>query len=239
MTLSYLTFHLLFVLPPLGVLWASLPTLPPRRRLVGGVGLALMTSVAVLYTTPWDNYLIERGVWWFGEGRVAVRLLSAPLGEYLFFVFQSLLTGFWLYRVGFDPSAEPGDFARGPRVAGAAVLLALSAGGAALLGTESTYYLGAILVWACPILALQWAVGGAYLLRTWRRWVVAVAVPTAYLWFADRLAIGLGVWIIADDTATGLTLVGLPIEEAAFFLVTNLLLVYGLVLFEWVMDWWR
>jgi hypothetical protein len=238
MTLSYLEFHLLFVLPPIAVLAASLPALPPRRRLLGRVGLTVMTAVAVLYTTPWDNYLIDRGVWWYGEGRVSVRLLSAPLGEYVFFVLQSVLTGFWLYCLDFDPSFEAGDLARAPRAVGALVLLATSAAGVGLLSVPGGYYLGAILVWACPVLALQWAVGGAYLVRTWRRWAVAVAVPTAYLWFADRVAIGLGVWTIGTDTATGLTLFGLPIEEATFFLATNLLLVYGLVLFEWVMDWW-
>jgi lycopene cyclase domain-containing protein len=239
MTLSYLAVHLLFVVPPLALLWAVRPSLPARRRRVAGVGLALMTSVAVFYTTPWDNFLIERGVWWYGEGRVLARILHAPVEEYLFFILQSVLAGLWLYRLDFDPTYEAGDFARGPRVGGALALLAVAAAGAGLLTVARGYYLGAILVWACPILALQWAVGGGYLVRTWRRWAPAVGVPTLYLWFVDRLAIGRGVWTISKEFTTGLTVVGLPIEEAAFFLVTNMLLVYGLMLFEWVIDWWR
>jgi hypothetical protein len=238
MTLSYLAVHLLFVLPPLVLLWVVRPSLPDRRRRIAGVGLALMTTVAVLYTTPWDNFLIERGVWWYGDGRVLARILEAPVEEYMFFVLQSLLAGLWLYQLDFDPTFEPGDFARGPRVAGVLALLAVSAGGAVMLFEPRTYYLGAILLWACPILALQWGVGGGYLVRTWRRWGVAVGVPTLYLWFVDRLAIGRGVWTIAAEFSTGLTVVGLPVEEAVFFLVTNMLLVYGLMLFEWVIDWW-
>jgi len=100
-------------------------------------------------------------------------------------------------------------------------------------------YLGAILVWAAPIVALQWAVGGSYLRRTWRTWGVAVAVPTLYLWAVDRIAIGIGIWIISDELSSGFELLGLPVEEAVFFLITNLLVVYGLVLFEWVMARWN
>jgi hypothetical protein len=238
-TLSYAGFHLLFVLPPLAVLAFAAPRLPAGRRRVARVGLLLMTTVALLYTTPWDNYLIRQGVWWYGEGTVLLRLGDAPLEEYLFFVLQPVLTGLWLYIAGFDPTYEPGDFDRLPRVVGALVWLGLSAVGALLLSVPGGYYLGAILVWACPIVALQWAVGATYLLRTWRRWGLAVAVPTVYLWFADRVAIGLGIWTISDTHSTGLLLLGLPIEEAVFFLVTNVLVVQGLVLFEWVIDKWR
>jgi len=239
MTLPYLGVHLLFVLPPLAVLWAVRPSLPPARNRIAGVGIALMTTVAVVYTTPWDNFLIGRGVWWYGEGLVWARIWRAPVGEYLFFVLQSLLTALWLYQLGIDTAYEPGDFDYVPRVAGTGALLAASvaAAGVLLVDWRPGYYLAAIVVWAGPVLALQWAVGGGYLVRTWAEWAPAVAVPTLYLWFVDRLAIGLGVWTISKEFTTGLTIVGLPIEEAAFFLVTNALLVFGLVLFEWVLDW--
>jgi len=40
---------------------------------------------------------------------------------------------------------------------------------------------------------------------------------------------------MAHRRASGLLLVNLPIEEATFFLVTNLLVVQGLALYEWVL----
>jgi lycopene cyclase domain-containing protein len=239
-TLPYLLFHVLFVLPPLALVLARRPALSARRRLLSTVGIGLMTTVAVLYTTPWDNVLIERGVWWYGDGAVVARLWAAPVGEYLFFVFQTVLTGTWLYHVDFDPTPEPGDLDAVPRVVGALAWLALAGVGAACLlvfGQRWTY-LGAILVWAAPIVALQWAVGGTYLLRAWRPWVAGVGVPTLYLWAVDRVAIGIGIWTISDEFSSGIELLGLPVEEALFFLVTNLLVVYGLVLFEWVMARW-
>lgn len=240
-TLPYLAFHVLFVLPVLTLLFVYRPALPPIRRRLSGIGIGLMATVAFLYTTPWDNFLIEQGVWWYGDGAVALRLWAAPIGEYLFFVFQTVISGVWLYHVGFDPTPEPGDFDAMPRVVGALGWLALAGVGAVMLLAlgERWTYLGAILVWATPIVALQWAVGGTYLLRAWRSWGLAVAVPTLYLWGVDRLAIGIGIWTISKEFSTGVTIIGLPLEEAVFFLVTNVLVVYGLVLFEWVMARWR
>ncbi len=238
MTLTYLGFHLVFVLPPLVVLVLAAPTLPSGRRRVALTGLVGITLLALVYTTPWDNFLIERGVWWYGEGTVVARIGAAPVEEYLFFVLQPVLSGLFLYVMGFSSAFEPGDTRLSPRLVGAVGFLALSVAGAALLSTTAGYYIGAILVWAGPLLALQWGVGGGYLLRQRREWPVAVAIPTLYLWFADRVAIGLGVWTISETFTVGIDILGLPLEEATFFLVTNLLVVQGLVLFEWVMHRW-
>ncbi|WP_277554417.1 lycopene cyclase domain-containing protein [Halobaculum limi] len=236
--LTYLGFHVLFVLPVVALLLWRRPVLPARRRRIGRVGLVLMGTVAFCYTTPWDNYLIERGAWFYGDGRVFARVWLAPVGEYLFFVLQTVIVGLWLYCVDFDASPVDGDLDRLPRAVGALVLLALGVAGGVLVvaGAERFFYLGAILVWACPILALQWAVGGAFLLARPRPWLVGIGVPTLYLWAVDRVAIGLGIWTIADDTSTGVLLLGLPIEEAVFFVVTSALVVFGLVLFEWVLQ---
>ena len=64
MALTYLAFLALFVCPPLVVLVAvaAREDAPPSRRLqTGGVGLLVV--LALVYTTPWDNYLIEQGIW--------------------------------------------------------------------------------------------------------------------------------------------------------------------------------
>ena len=239
MTLTYLGFHLLFVVPPVALLCYAVPTLPPGRRRVALIGIVGMPILALVYTTPWDGFLIERGVWWYGEGTVVARIGAVPVEEYLFFLLQPVLTGLFLYTMGFSPAFRPSDTRPLPRVAGAVGFLAASVAGFALLSTTRGYYLGAILVWACPLLALQWGVGGGYLVRARHEWPVAVAIPTLYLWFADRVAIGLGVWTISEEFTTGIDLLGLPVEEALFFLVTNLLVVQGLVLFEWVMHRWN
>ncbi|WP_073308824.1 lycopene cyclase domain-containing protein [Halobaculum gomorrense] len=237
MTLTYLGVHAVFVLPVLALLLWRRPTLPVERRRPARAALLLMGTVAFAYTTPWDNLLIERGAWAYGEGRVAARVWAAPVGEYLFFALQTALIGLWLHRIGFDPTPVEGDTARLPRALGALAWLAVAGVGGwlVLAGPERFLYLGAILAWACPVLALQWAVGGAFLLRRLRPIAVAVGVPTLYLWVVDRIAIADGVWTVAAETSTGVHLLGLPIEEAVFFLVASALVVNGLVLFEWAL----
>ena len=73
----------------------------------------------------------------------------------------------------------------------------------------------------------------------WIAFAVAVLVPSAYLWVVDRHAIREGVWTISETYTTGLGVAGLPVEEMAFFVVTNLFVVQALVLFRWVVREWR
>ena len=60
--------------------------------------LAILAHVAMalIYTTPWDNYLVATGVWWYDPALVTgLRLGWVPIEEYTFFVVQTLLTGLW------------------------------------------------------------------------------------------------------------------------------------------------
>lgn len=80
------------------------------------------------------------------------------------------------------------------------------------------------------MLAGQWAYGGHLLWRARRAWLLGTAVPTVYLWVADRTAIALGIWGVSPEYTTGLRFFDLPVEEAVFFLMTNLMVVQGLLL---------
>jgi lycopene cyclase domain-containing protein len=234
--ITYLQFHLLFVFPPLVVLGA----LAIRRddawwgpRPLSG--LAIVLFLAFVYTTPWDNLLIAEGVWSYGEGTTLASVWHAPVGEYLFFLLQPVVTALWLFQ---SPAVRDVSLAvpARHRVAGAVAGIAVSVAGYVLLGTAATYYLGAILFWAGPILAIQWGFGWPYVWRLRRTVAVAVAVPTLYYWCIDRVALELGVWIISDAHTTGAALFGLPIEEALFFFVTNLFVVQCLLMYMWLLD---
>ena len=235
---TYLQFHLVLTLPLLALLLYLTPTYAPKRRRRGAVGLAILVAIAFAYTTPWGSYMIQRGVWWYGDGVVAGRLLAIPAGEYLFFAIQTLTVGFYLYWRGFDPSYEAGDFGWLPRIAGVAVGALLFGGGLWMVVQRPSWlYLGGLLAWVGPVVALQWAVGGGYLVRRPRAWIEAAVVPTIYLWVIDRWAIGRGLWIISEEYTTGIAPFGLPIEEILFFLSAGVMTVTGLVLFEWVLNW--
>ncbi|UPV72854.1 lycopene cyclase domain-containing protein [Halorussus limi] len=237
-TLTYVEFLLAFLGVPVAALAVAVARkTDDHRRVLAGV--AALVCIAVTYTAPWDSYLVGRGVWTYGEGVVAARFARVPLGEWLFFVLQTVTTGLWYHLLA--PRVDPGVPGRDApgrsdaRTVGAVAWLALAAVGAVLTATATrTYYLGMILVWAGPVVAFLWAVGGPVVWRYRRLVAAAVAVPSAYLWAADRFAIGTGLWTISPDYSTGLHVAGLPVEEAIFFALTNLLVVQGLLLFDWV-----
>jgi lycopene cyclase domain-containing protein len=252
MTLTYLEFHALFVAPPVAALAAvglrrrsvrrADPTTEATPTVFGvnarAVGVAVLALAAFVYTTPWDNYLIARGVWGYGEGTVLVRFGFAPFGEYLFFVAQTVLTALWVYTVGVGVSDL--DIDAGQRALGVGAGGVVTLAGWYLAATDAGLYLGSLLIWAGPVLALQWGFGWPYLVRHGRAVALGVGVPTLYLWVADTYAIQQGVWFLSDRYTLGIALpgLGLPIEEAVFFLVTNVFVVQGLVLWEWVIRRW-
>ena len=192
--------------------------------------------VAVLYTTPWDNYLVATGVWWYDPALVTGIILGwVPIEEYTFFVVQTIMTSLWIFFLARRlplkpmPTAEAGTRMRLwstlavlPFWIFSVVILAV--------GWQPGTYLGLELVWALPPIILQLAFGADIL---WRyRWILlwGIAVPTVYLSAGDLVAIGSGTWVIDPLQSTGILIAGLPIEEFIFFFLTNTLVVLGTLL---------
>ena len=239
--MTYLQFHVIFLAPPLLALAAYVRRRPPAdlparaRR----VAIPATAAIAFVYTIPWDNYLVYADIWTYGPDRVIGTIGYVPVEEYLFFLLQPTLTGLWvftLYAVSLRPRGR-WLRARRPTHHIMAVLIfvffiAITAIGViALVRGERLTYLGLILAWAGPVLALLWIWKHPLLRAYGRLAVLAVAAPSLYLWVADRIAIGAGVWTITPATSTGWMPFGLPIEEAVFFLLTNLLCVFSVLIF--------
>jgi putative membrane protein len=93
-------------------------------------------------------------------------------------------------------------------------------------------YLAMLLPWALPVIALQWAVGWRALRQRLRVIVVAALVTTAYLSAADAVAITQGIWTIHSERIVGARIGAVPIEEVLFFLLTNLMVIQSVVLFN-------
>lgn len=100
-------------------------------------------------------------------------------------------------------------------------------------GNEATY-LGLIISWAGPFALLLWSLSSHFLVALpLSSTVLPIAIPTLYLWLVDTLALKRGTWVIKSGTKLGIHLWdGLEIEEAIFFLATNVLIVFGLVAFD-------
>lgn len=233
--MTYSGFLLVALLLPLAVIGGlAVRTGLLKTRLVQGAVLAHV-ALAVIYTTPWDNYLVATQVWWYDPGRVwGFTVGWVPLEEYLFFILQTLLAGLvvlWAARRW--PHPTPGNSPPYMQVTIAIGLgsLWLAAVTALALGIKPATYLALELVWALPPLLLQWAVGADILWRYRWRLGLLLAGLTGYLACADSFAIAAGVWTIDPQQSLQLYLPGgLPLEEAIFFLLTNALVTFGITL---------
>lgn len=241
--MTYLQYHLVFILPLLLVLIALTWWQTRRGQPVAGefrpenrwawTTFLLFPLIPLIYTTPWDNYLVFKGVWNYPPERVLGRLLYVPYEEYAFFLLQTLITGLLLYallRRGGPPRVSPRPWLT--RWATAGLWLGVAFAGAVMLRFESTFYLGLILAWAAPVLSGLSAFGGDLVMGRPRLFWLATIPPTLYLWATDLFAIHQGIWGISPRYTLGWNLFGvLPIEEMAFFLITNLLIATGLLAF--------
>jgi len=217
--LTYLRFHLLFNLPLLLVLgvvaapsWSWGDT--------GWLGVTLV--VVMLFTSPWDNWAVARGVWDFPQDRVLFRIRHLPVEEYAFFIIQTVQAALLADCLS---THLPGIKAQ-PNWA--------AAGGVCVVGVilgwlgrkfwrGRTTYLWHVLVWMVPVAAVQWCAGG-----------FLVGYPAAVLWTVlglgtvlslfDVIAIRAGVWFFDESQTLSVKLFGiLPVEEALFFYMTTLL----------------
>ncbi|CAM5401858.1 phytoene synthase [Streptomyces spiroverticillatus] len=233
--MTYLQFLALFIAPLL--LLAALHAHRTRRAhpdrpwRTGLTVLALLWAAAWVWTTPWDSWIIHRGVWSYPEGRVLATVFRVPLEEYVFMAAQTLIVGLWTLSRIATGTPDVTLNTRCLRVSwGNVWLLAASAGAAMALHGPSGTYLGSMLLWFAPLLAVQSYVG-ADVLHACRPIRLTSLLPVAAcLWIADRIAIALGIWQISTTRTYGPTLLGLPLEEALFFLLTSLLVTNGLVL---------
>ena len=90
-------------------------------------------------------------------------------------------------------------------------------------------YLRYELFWALPVIAVQWLVAGRELWR-WRKLLfVTITLSSVYLAAADAFALGHGIWRVDPARTLGIGLGPLPLEEALFYLLTNIMAAQGFV----------
>lgn len=230
--MTYFSLLAIFIVPVVGLLafWAARQRL--SRLEVGA--LLVHVALALLYTTPWDNYLVATGVWWYDPRLVTgVRLGWVPIEEYTFFVLQTLLTGLWYLFVRRRLSQEVDvRLSTSTRVRISAVLTVGLFWAASLVllfsGWQPDTYLALIVSWGLLPVLVQLAFGADILLANLRAVVLAILTPTLYLWLVDALAISSGTWTIDPIQTTGLKIGPLPLEEMVFFMMTNILITFGM-----------
>ena len=238
--MSYLNFLLIFVVLPALILVA----IASRRASRSGqlkrlrwhwIGTAILTVIAFVWTTPWDNYIVANGVWSYGEGRVIGVIGYVPIEEYLFFVLMPVLNSAFFALLLLIPLERPVSTKSkqtSARIICSVLSLAVVSTSVWLLPQERFTYLATTLAWFVPALWIQWIFDPVYLRRMIMVLAITTLVPTLYFSLADTWAINEGIWTIHEATRTGWEIGSLPFEEAFFFFITSLLLSQGLILWH-------
>ncbi len=256
--MTYFNFLLLFVLLPILplLLLHGLQKTPlvagkaqhfnfPRAPFFIGVHVLL----ALTYTTPWDNYLVATGVWNYNPDLVTgITVGYVPLEEYTFFVLETILSGLWWWLLArrFYPAPLPAPKTFQPNrrlvlLATAALVLAwLFFTYQFFFASESWNYLGIIFFWALPAIFPQLLFGVDILWHYRKLLFWSIFIPGAYLSLADIIALRAGTWQISPTQTLGIDFFGiLPLEEVAFFFITNTLIAFGMTLMLSTLGWQR
>ena len=241
--MTYLSILGLFLLPPLLLLLLWVPR--DVWRWVWREGspvnwepylyILLNIVLALIYTTPWDNYLVATGVWWYDPKLITGLTLGwVPIEEYIFFILQTALTGLWALAVQRSILREKPVIKQSERMRWWSSCL-LAAGWLASIALllsdwQAGTYLTLILSWALIPVFIQTAFGADILLAYWRSLLLIICIPTLYLWLVDAVALAGGIWTIDPAQTMGLNLGAIPIEEMLFFLMTNIIIAFSMML---------
>ena len=232
-----------FILPPLLILAVVVPRdlwrwLRDRSSPVDWLPYLVILAhvvMALVYTTPWDNYLVATNVWWYDPALVTgVTIGWVPIEEYTFFILQTLLTGLWTLGLmrSITPQARQLSGGRHLRLwAGLGVAALWLVSTAVLIsGWKPGTYLTLILSWALVPVFIQVVFGADILWANRKLLALAILPPTLYLWWVDSLALTDGTWVIDPVQTTGLAVGVIPLEEMVFFAMTNTIIGFGVTL---------
>ena len=200
------------------------------------IGIAVHILLAVMYTTPWDNYLVATGVWYYNPKLVTGLVIGyVPIEEYIFFIVETILSGLWWWFLVRRLSPPSLEFKPNKTIVYTSTCILV------LLWILSTFlffsdyqpltYLSITLVWAIPAILPQFLFGADILWHHRKLVLWGIVVPGTYLSFMDILALKETTWSISPSQTTGILFFGiLPLEEVVFFFITNVLIIFGMTL---------
>lgn len=233
---TYIDVHLIYTLPVIAVL--ALITWPFVSRFEL-FKIVFVSSMAFIYTTPWDNYIIFHDAWIYKPENILAVIGYVPVEEYMFFVIQTIMTSLWvLICTRWSPACLYFNYNKMTYklirwIPILILALATIQGYRIAIPGKDTFYLGCIMWWSCPVIMFLWFGAGNYFIKKSTLTAIAVVVPTLYLCWVDQIALKNDVWHINEKTSLKIFLAeDLPFEECLFFLITNIIIVLGSMAFD-------
>ena len=242
--MTYFGFLLRFLAVPilifLAITWWDNKNNRPTLGFTNGraVWIAILVHVilAVVYTTPWDNYLVATGVWYYNPKLVSGIVFGyVPIEEYTFFIAETILSGLWWWFLARRIS-EPKEIFRPSktvRIIASSILFFTWAVFTVLFfsNNQPITYLSITLFWALPAIFPQLLYGADILWHYRKLILLGILILGSYLSLADINALKDTTWSLSPAQTTGVLFFGiLPLEEVVFFFITNTLIVFGMTL---------
>ena len=207
-----------------------------RNRRAVWMGIAVHVLLAVVYTTPWDNYLVATGVWYYNPELVTGIVFGyVPIEEYTFFVLETILSGLWWWFLA-RRLLSPAIQFKASRISvylSSSVFISIWLIFTVLFfsNNEPITYLSITLFWALPPIIIQLFFGADILWHYRKLVLLSILVPSTWLALMDIVALKETTWSISPSQTTGVLFFGiLPLEEVVFFFVTNILITFGMTL---------
>lgn len=229
---TYADVHIYLTLP---IIFLEYLLIRPFFNIYEFVKISFICLCALIYTSPWDNYIVYHGAWTYPPDRVLGVIGLVPYEEYAFFIIQTVLTSLWTIicmrwtipclKFNYNKTTYP--LIRWLPISLFAVTTVLGA----CYGSPSSksFYIGSLFWWISPIIMLLWYGGGNYVVQRALPVFLAVSVPSLYLCWVDTFSLREGIWHIMEDKSLEIFVVkDLPLEEATFFHIVNFLIVLGL-----------
>ena len=242
--MTYFGFLLRFLVIPilifLAITWWDNKNNRPMHGFQNGravwIGILVHILLAVVYTTPWDNYLVATGVWYYNPDLVTGIVFGyVPIEEYTFFVLETILSGLWWWFLARRLTPPTQEFKPNKILVyvSTCVLVILWIIFTVLFFSDNQpiTYLSITLFWALPAIFPQLLYGADILWHHRKLVLLGILVPGTYLSLMDIFALTDTTWSIAKDQTTGILFFGiLPLEEVVFFFITNILIIFGMTL---------
>ncbi|GAA3815007.1 hypothetical protein GCM10023083_56440 [Streptomyces phyllanthi] len=237
--MSYVVLLLLFLVVPTLLLGTAVarrvahePALRPALRRTLPV-VVLLVPVSAGWSAPWDQWMIDRGIFVYPPEKVVGWIARIPVEDLLLFACQGLFVGLWaLLFVGRLPSSDiRPDRARAAMLSTVGLIVAVTVAIASSGSPHATYTMS-ILVWFGPLILVQLVAGTGALLARWRLWLVTIVPATLWLWLLELVAIRQDIWWIDPARSVGWRPFGLPAEDLLIFLVGNVLVVHTVLFLD-------
>lgn len=235
--LTYMQVHLYYTVPPTIILYVLIR---PLISSFDKIKIITLCILGVLYTTPWDNYIVYHKAWWYRKDAVIGTIGYVPIEEYIFFIIQTIFTSLWTICCSrwklnslFLRSSKSLKLQLTKYAVVVLMIVAVLWGWLNAIPATKSFYFCSVTWWSLLIVVMLWNFIASYIVQRYQQILISVVFPTVYLCYVDLIALQAGVWHINEDTSFEIFVVqNLPLEEVFFFFMTNFMVVMGAAGFD-------